>query len=241
MTSTMGGADPRRDLPNEDLSLARDDGQPVVGRAPSGTSPLFVIAVFAVLALALFFLLNARRTHHVSSTLTTSATGALASAPAYDPPPLDITPRAPVAPPVPLVVAPPPPPLPVPHPVTAMPPLAPPVDPSQRRRAPSVVVDLQSPNGTAVAFSAMAASRPTSAVASAQTAAGAGNSALPLAPAVAGAAASPLAAPAQASGLGPYDQFAARASDSPPQPAVATELGNLSAIITQGATIPGVL
>jgi type IV secretory pathway VirB10-like protein len=155
------------------------------------------------------------------------------------PPPLDIAPRAPpqpvlpVAPPPTLVLQPPP------HPATGPTlPLTPAVDPLVRRRAPSVVVDLQSASGPPVAVSAATAVRPASAVVSAQ--AGGGARALP-GGAVAALGSTLAAGAGQAGGLDTFGQFAARASEAPPPPAVATELGNLSTVITQGATIPGVL
>jgi type IV secretion system protein VirB10 len=56
------------------------------------------------------------------------------------------------------------------------------------------------------------------------------------------AAGSPLLAGASGSGaLGPNEQFAARASEAPPDPAIATQMTNLGTTITQGATIPAVL
>jgi type IV secretion system protein VirB10 len=42
-------------------------------------------------------------------------------------------------------------------------------------------------------------------------------------------------------GLNPNEQFAVRASETPPETSVATQLGNLRTLIAQGSTIPAVL
>jgi type IV secretory pathway VirB10-like protein len=120
----MDGDDPRRtnSFPSED---------PVVGRIRRGTSTIVIVGVFAVLAIALFLFLNARRTQQDASLVTPVSQYPVAAQPPL--PPLQVAAAPPpvvaqpVAPPVPAV----------------LPSPAPPAEVNPNLRSPAVVVDLQ--------------------------------------------------------------------------------------------------
>lgn len=229
--------DPRRSTPRDGISGLGDE-QPIVGGAARGISTIVIVGIFAILAVALFLFLNARRTRPTDSMVTPSASQAVAA-----PPPLDIAPRAPMPPPVPVSLP--------PAPVAAAPLTAPPDDTTQRLHAPNVVVDLQAGRAVPVPAPAVSTSGPpagsspgTKLVAADANDAGAasGPGAGDALSGAAAAAGSPLLAGATGGGgLSPNDQFAARASGAAPDPAVATQMANLGTIITQGATIPAIL
>jgi type IV secretion system protein VirB10 len=170
----------------------------VVGEGRSAS--LFVIVgVFAVLAVALFVLLNARRTEQRALVVTPVTTQSTPAAPL---PPLQVVSAPPPAQPSPAIIA--------PQAPVAPPPAAPPVDLIQNLKAPAVVVDLQAGQ--------------------------------PAAPPVPAAGVSQARSATDSSGsFGANQQFAAEASASQPEAAVATQMTHLSATITQGATIPAVL
>lgn len=235
--------DPRR---SRDALTGAED-QPLVAGTARRASPFLIAGAFAALAIALFLFLNGRRTAQSDAVVTPSATEISASA---APPPLDLPPATP--PPAPVVVAP------LPAPVVAAPVAgpAPPDDTTQRLHAPSVVVDLQS--GRAAAIPLVAAAGATAAPHTGPTGAPGAGLAPPetaeptLAAGGIGAAAGALAGGAAGSspllngasgagGLSPNEQFAARASEPPPDAAIATQMTNLDTIVTQGATIPAVL
>ena len=214
--------DPRRAMHEE---------PPVVGRTGRGLSPLIIVGVFAILAVALFLFLNARRTGQTEAIVTPSGNQSVAAAP----PPLDIAPRPPTPPPTPTL----PPPMPVA--VTPAVPL-PPDDTIQRLHAPTVVVDLQAGRAAAIPVSPAPGSLSGGANPAKPSSPQAGDLAPSAAAGTAAASASPLLAGASGGGgLGPNEQFAARASDAAPDISVATQMTNLGTIITQGATIPAVL
>jgi type IV secretory pathway VirB10-like protein len=224
---TPGDRDPTSGRSGDDR-----DGQPIVGRSARGWNPLVIAGVFAVLAVVLFLILNTRRGDQTASLVTPSGTDNSTGA-AAPPPPLDISPRPPVATPAPIPVAAPPP-LPMPPPLQAVV-----SDEVQRLHAPAVVVDLQSANGPGVSILAAGpAGAPPGSSAAAKADAGSPLKAI----AAAGEAGSALlSGAAPSAGLGANEQFAARVSNGSPEPAVATQLTGLGTTITQGATIPGIL
>src|SRR4051812_46432698 len=214
-----------------------DDG-PVVGARLKAANTYVIAGFFAAMAVVLFLMLNGQRGAQ-SATLVKPDAVALSAAPA--PPPLDVP--APPAPP-----PPPAPPAPEPlaaAPVPAPPPLAPeaviPADMEQRLHAPAVVVDLQSAQAPTPATPAHGL----------QSALLASNTASPAGPPGADAESEEVAAPENAGGgsaasaaatmTAPKPSLATRVSGTLPEPAIATQLSGLSRIITQGATIQGVL
>ncbi len=214
MTLTEPGTDPRQD---PDRLPAEDDIDPIVGMPPGGSNPLLVSALVAMSALALFLFLNQRRIEHNRAKVEATAAAVVQS----PPPQVDPTVERPVNPALFAAPVPAPAPLPQPAPIVVANPDPTEADLLQRRRAPAVVVDLQT-----------AAPNPS-------TAAGQGGSAnLPSNPALANiaAAAAPGANPNQTL----LDRLAG-ASGAAPAAAVASQIGNLGAVITQGAMIPGVL
>ena len=146
MTGSKEGNDPRRTGTAEAFAPLADAADPVVGRIGTGPNMFVIVGVFAVLAVALFLLLDARRTQQAASLVTPVSREAVAPAP---PPPLPIVAQPP-APPV--IVIP-------PVPVMAAPSPPPPVDTSQNLRAPAVVVDLQT-NGLSQNAAAPGAAAP---------------------------------------------------------------------------------
>ena len=205
MRDAPDGNDPRR----AGMASSRDDG-PVVGEGRS-TNLAVIVGAFALLAVALFLLLNGRRSEQEASLVTPAATTHSATAAPAQPPPLQVVsapqptqpPPAALAPQVPIT------------PIQA----APTTDLSQNLKSPAVVVDLQA--GLPAPAPAQVASQNRSATDTSSdalhSASGAGGS------------------------FGANQQFAAEASASQPEAAVATQMTHLSATISQGATIPGVL
>jgi len=216
-----------------------DDG-PVVGARLKPANTYVIIGFFVAMAVVLFLMLNGQRSTQSTALVKPDAV-ALSAAPA--PPPLDVP--APPAPP-----PPPAPPAPEPMvaaaPVAAPPPPAPeaaiPADMEQRLHAPAVVVDLQSAQAPTPAAPAHGS----------QSALLASNTASPAGPPGADAESEEVAAPENSGGGGagasaaattmsPKQSLAPRVSGTLPEPAIATQLSGLSRIITQGATIQGVL
>lgn len=253
MTVTDNGSDPRLDLSPEEVLLLRQEEEPVVGRAVGGgPGPLLISSVLAVFAVGLFLMLNARRTAVDETSLVTPVVAASLSAPA---PPL-------VLPPAQLVPASTTPslisgvmvqPMPVPAaqpapsygPPPAFAPSAPRIDPAQRRRAPTVVVDLDYANPRS-GGSVLGASAGMQAAGAPGGESGAASALAALTPAGAAAA---LMGAQPAGGASPGgvqrnsdEAFAERVGGSDgPDRAVATTLRNLGAVVPQGAMIPGVL
>jgi type IV secretory pathway VirB10-like protein len=223
MISLGDGDDPRREPGAESLSW-RDDSLPLVADANARNNTLLIVGGFAVLAVVLFLILNGQRVERAKQ----AAAKPVAAAPAAPPP---IAPPLPVNPTLYQQAPPPGPMAPMASPVIARPGPTP-EEITQRRRAPSVVVDLQSAGGglLAVAADAPAGPRPGTLPA---------NPTLPPGAAGQAAAAGALAAlrnPNQAA----LDQVA-QPADAAPEMAMASQLNNLSGIITQGTMIPGVL
>jgi type IV secretion system protein VirB10 len=223
------GDDPRREPGAESLSW-RDDSLPLVAGTGGRNSTLLIVIGFAILALVLFLILNGQRlerARQANAAKTPPPVVAAAPPPQFDPVPRPVNPTLyPQTPPPSAPAAPFVPPTPVPTREELM----------QRRRAPSVVVDLQSANGgtIAVGADAPAVARP----ANPTLALGSGPAG---AAAVAGAAAGTAAAAAQRNpNQAALDQMAQGAEEAP-QTAMASQLNNLGAMITQGAMIPGVL
>jgi type IV secretory pathway VirB10-like protein len=208
MIGSSDGDDPRR---TNAMPLTED---PVVARAGRGLSTIAIVGVFAVLAVALFLFLNARRTEQAASLVTPVSEGTLAAQPPA--PPLQVAAAPP--PVVAQTVAAPP-----PAPIALPPPPAPVADVNPNLRSPAVVVDLQA--GAPAPAPASGAANPGQAK-----------------PVTSGAvdAASALLAGSGGS-FGVNQQFAAQTSDALPESAVATQMTHLTATITQGATIPAVL
>ncbi len=185
---------------------------PVVGEGRSAS--LFVIAgVFAILAVALFLLLNARRTEQEASLVTPVTTQSTRATP--PPPPLQVVSAPSPAQPPPTIIA--------PQAPIAPPLAAPSLDLSQNLKAPAVVVDLQA--GLPAPPAAPAA----------------GTGQIRSATDVPGGGASMLSGAGASGAFGANQQFAAETSASQPEAAVATQMTHLSETITQGATIPAVL
>ena len=224
------GDDPRREPGAESLSW-RDDSLPLVAGTGGRNSTLLIVIGFAILALVLFLILNSQRLERIRQANAAKAPPPVVAAapppPQFDPVPRPVNPALyPQTPPpfVPTTPAA----IPVPSPTRE--------EMMQRRRAPSVVVDLQSANGgtIAVGADAPAVARPA-------------NPTLALGAGAAGAAAMAGAAAGTAAGAeqrnpnqAALDQMAQGAEDAP-QTAMASQLNNLGAMITQGAMIPGVL
>lgn len=129
MIGSSDGDDPRR---SNSFPPATED--PVVARAGRGTSTIVIVGVFAVMAVALFLLLNARRTEQAASLVTPDSQGSVA---AQQPPPsLQVAAAPPPVVAEPVAAAP-------PAPVALPPPTPPPTDLNPNLRSPAVVVDLQ--------------------------------------------------------------------------------------------------
>ncbi len=222
------GDDPRREPGAESLSW-RDDSLPLVANTSARNNGILILIGFAVLAVALFLILNGQRLERARQAEAAKARAPVVAEapPQFDPVPRPVNPALypPTPPPAPFVpVAPVPPPL-GPSPEEIM----------QRRRAPSVVVDLQSAGGgfLAIGADAPAVARPA-------------NPTLPVNPTLPPVAAQAAAAAATAAGAmrnpnqAALDQMA-QGAEAAPETAVASQLNNLGAMITQGTMIPGVL
>ncbi len=228
----LDGDDPRREPGAESLSW-RDDSLPLVAGTGGRNSTLLIVIGFAILALVLFLILNGQRLERARQANAAKAPPPVAAAapPQFDPVPRPANPTLyPQTPPpfVPTAPAA----IPVPGPSRE--------EMMQRRRAPSVVVDLQSANGgtIAVGADAPAVARPTNPT----LALGAGPAgAAAMARAAAGTAAANAAGAEQRNpNQAALDQMAQGAEDAP-ETAMASQLNNLGSMITQGAMIPGVL
>ena len=228
----LDGDDPRREPGAESLSW-RDDSLPLVAGTGGRNSTLLIVIGFAILALVLFLILNGQRLERARQANAAKAPPPVAAAapPQFDPVPRPANPTLyPQTPPpfVPTAPAA----IPVPGPSRE--------EMMQRRRAPSVVVDLQSANGgtIAVGADAPAVARPTNPTL-ALGAGPAGSAAM--ARAAAGTAAANAAGAEQRNpNQAALDQMAQGAEDAP-ETAMASQLNNLGSMITQGAMIPGVL
>jgi type IV secretory pathway VirB10-like protein len=213
--SLAQGEDPRLD---PGASLAMDNAEPLVAGGPDRANLFLIVGAFAVLALGLFLFLNAQR---MDRQRREAATAAAAQTPApplvVSSPPLPVNPALVPQPAMPPAFVPPP------VMVQAAGP-DPQIELAQRLRAPAVVVDLQS-GGRPVLIQSGGEALPSP-------------TALPRNPAL------PLAAGA-AAGQGNPNQAAldqlSRAAEPAPETAVARQMGNLGAVVTQGAMIPAVL
>ncbi|HEX2560191.1 TrbI/VirB10 family protein [Phenylobacterium sp.] len=223
--------DPRFVAANPDAPAATEDTGPLVGGERSGLSPWATAAIFAVLALVLFLWLNGRRTEAAETPPAARSLGApqAGAAPSLALPPPGVRPAQPGAfsdlPATALTAEPAGPSAPVAAAQPSYPaPAAPAVDPGQRRRAPALVVDLGG-GGAERMILAQATTTP----------AGPG--------AVIAAAAGPAAGDAADAGpqLNDSEQFAQRVGGQEPERARATPMRNPSALVPQGAMIPGVL
>ncbi len=233
MTDIRDGDDPRLEPGIDPLAL-ETEAELLVGRPVSSSSPLLIGGVFAVLAVGLFLMLNARRVDRTDDTLAPPSVATAVLAP---PPPLEM----PISEPAPVNPTLFPPPAPMPLPVLSLPVAAAPVDAglmdlAQRRRAPAVVVDLQSSASPALlqaSFTGQAGA--SQAPTPASVAAGGGAMS-----AGAGQAAAQAASAASRTGIA-GENPAERTAEDAPDSAVASQLNNLSGIITQGAMLPAVL
>ena len=212
MIAPGNGADPRREP-----GVYNDaDIDPVVGMPASNSNPRLVVALLAMAALALFLFLNNRRIERNQAHLAAVAAARPPPAPLVD----TSVPR-PVNPALYPEPTPPPPPAIFAQPITSPGPNE--AEILQRRRAPAVVVDLQTAPQSVASNDAGPIARPV-------------NPALPAAAANAAAQAAAARNPLQAA----LDQLGGPAGDAPTA-AVASQIGNLGAVITQGAMIPAVL
>lgn len=233
--SVSDDKDPRRGPGSENLSW-RDDSLPLVADANARNNTILIVMGFAFAALVLFLILNGQRLDRARQARAV----AQRQTPAAAPPPVvtaDV-PRppnptlAPAMVPAPYFATP----APMPGPVG--PPAPSPEEILQRRRAPSVVVDLQSLGGGALALGvdAPAVARPA-------------NPTLPANPALPAAAVQAAMAQAAATGGGGAQRnpnqaaldAMSQSAEAAPETATASQLSNLGAIITQGTMIPGVL
>lgn len=217
---------------SEDLTLAAEASEPMVGSTTRALHPAIIVGGFSLVAVALFLVLNGNRMDRAGSSLVTP-TGQPSSIAEASPPPLElpltqISTGGDTGPfsGLPTQVGMPPPPPPPPPNVSAayVPASTRRFAPSQgdvmaRRRAPSVVVDFGAPSSERTML--------------AQASAGAAS---PLA-----AAAAAAAGQAKGPDLSDSEQFAERVGDEEPARARATTLRNLSALAPQGTIIPGVL
>ena len=224
MTPLTDGSDPRVGIRPESAA-GIDDSGPVVGLAQTRRSGVLVVTIFAALAVGLFVVLNANRTQGEPASLVTPTAVTTASYSA--PPPLQVAEPPPPQPP-----APPP----VPAPLFGLPPAAPATsnppppgssDGLQRRRAPTVVVDLGEAAADPVATPSPGISQ------AANGSAGAGEAA--------GRIAADQTAGSGGSQIGADEQFAERIGDGRPARARAVALRNLDTLVPQGATILAVL
>lgn len=217
------------DALTDDMALASDQSEPVVGRDVRTLNPAVIVAGFAVFAIALFLWLNAHRVARADTLVTVSGQPSqFASAP---PPELELA-AIPVSntggafsglPTQVGMPPPPPPPPPSPPPSGAYVPgygtrtALSAGDLLARRRAPAVVIDLGGPGErTQLAQATIGAPAP-------------------------GAVAGATAGGSQGPQLNESEEFAERVGDQAPDRARATTLRNLSALAPQGTIIPGVL
>ena len=226
MITSPTDTDPRVIPATDELILTTEEDGPVVGREAQGLPLAVIMGAFAVLAVALFLWLNARRSEAAEVTLVTPVEQAVA-APAALPPPIDLpliqvanTEPPPAPPPAAQAYVP-------PQPAVAQTTTttttisSPRGDPAARLRAPALVVDLG--GGGSMHLAQADTLPPGSAAAAAAAGVGAG----------------------MARGPGPTlsdsEQFAARVGGEEPERARATAMRNPSYMVPQGAVIPGVL
>ncbi|CAN7250435.1 type IV secretion system protein VirB10 [Phenylobacterium sp. LjRoot225] len=190
-----------------------------VARTSGGLPTPLIIAAFIVLAVALFLVLNGRRSQAEARSLTAPAPDAAPSEPAaplqLPAAPSETPPAAPVQPALPQ---------PSPAPAPASPPPAVASDVRTRLSAPAVVVDLSGQNRPLTLAQAAAPPRP---AATGETSASAA-----MAQALEGQP-----------GPGAVESMAQRLQlgGSTPGAAIATQMGDLGLVIPQGAVIPAVL
>ena len=207
----------------DDFGLGAEDGEPVVGHATNGISPVVPVAAFATAAIILFLVLNARREERFDIGATRASPEALSVA--WSPPPLQLPPTTisnsgaapfsglPTQVSIPLAVASPP--------IASAPLVASSgalsaADMLQRRRAPAVVVDLGgAPHDLVLAQAGS-----------------------PAGPALGAAERGPASDRPQ---LNETEQFARRVGDEEPERVRAVPMRNPHAIAPQGTIIPGVL
>ncbi|CAN5444554.1 type IV secretion system protein VirB10 [soil metagenome] len=214
------------DALTDDLALASDQSEPIVGRDVRTLNPVVIVAGFAVFAIALFLWLNAHRVARADSLVTVSGQPSQFASPL--PPELELA-AIPVSNTggafsgLPTQVGMPPPlPLPLPPSGAYVPVSGPRTAPSAgdllaRRRAPAMVIDLGGPGErTQLAQATIGAPTP-------------------------GAAAGAAVGSPQGPQLNESEEFAERVGDQAPERARATTLRNLSALAPQGTIIPGVL
>lgn len=214
------------DTPPADPDIALEDAEPVVASTRPAVSPAITVACFGVAAILLFLVLNGRRVERLDGPAASQAEQPQSAA--WTPPPLDLPATqistAEAGPftglPTQVMIAP----TPVLAPLSAGPAFVGPAtviatsDMSQRRRAPSVVVDLGgAPRESGGALTAGAAG------------------------VAAAGAATDTGAQAQRPQLNDSEQFAKRIGDEEPDRARATTMRNLDSIAPQGTVIPGVL
>jgi type IV secretory pathway VirB10-like protein len=213
--------------PADETALASEDAEPVVAKTPASLSPVVTLTGFVVAAVALFLVLNGRRTEHADPSAI--PTGIQAQDAAWAPPPPLQLPATPIsaAGPAPFSDLPAqvlmPPPAAIPPPPASATYIAPAAgalgraDASQRLRAPALVVDLGGAQRETVLAQA--------------------------GPAAAGAIGASLPANAQAQRpqLSDSEQFAKRVGDEEPERARATPMRSVRATAPQGTIIPGVL
>lgn len=206
---------PISQMPEEDVSMV--DPSPVVGQARRRLPAPVLAALFLMLAVGLFLVLNGRRGAAEARSLVSPASGA---APSEAAPPLELPPETPPVP-APAAIAPPP-----PAPTASAPiAVAPAIDPLERRRAPAVVVDLGGGRPIQLAQA----------------------SPLPAAPPSGGEKPSEAVVMAQAlDGQGQDGSVAAMATRlniavPSRDAALATQMGNLDLTVPQGAVVPAVL
>lgn len=196
----------------EDLAAADAQARPAVARAHGGLPNWAILAGFGAFGVIVFLLMSNQRTANQAPTAPVAAATQPASAvaPALAPIPAPVIPgpqfteNNSLPPPTPAQLA---------AMAAPAPAATPAIDPNQRRRAPTLVVDF---GGAPALIKASAQVEP----------------APPMA----------KAAPAAASGgLNPDERFADRVGSSDAEPAKATAMRNLDAIIPQGAVIPAVM
>jgi len=222
--------DPRRTrIADEDPDVADLDAHPVVGRRANPVPTVVVVAALAVAGVAVFAMMNARRTALNEPAITEPLDNAPQIGGSAQPAPLELPPSAaPAGGPMFQIPGPqfttsnvaPLPPSPAPAaPSMAGTPTLNPADPAQRRRAPALVVDLGAGESTT------AAAIPNPALT------------LPKLPAPGDAKAEEAAA----SQLSAEERFAERVATGDTERARATQLRNLDTLVPQGAIIPAVL
>jgi len=227
MITSLNDTDPRAIPATDELILTTEEDGPVVGREAQGLPLAVIMGAFAVLAVALFLWLNARRSEAAEVSLVTPVEQAVA-APAALPPPIElpliqVSNTEPVPAPLPAAQAYVPPQPAVAQTTTTTTIYTPRGDPAARLRAPALVVDLGGGGGMQLAQADTLP--PGSPAAAAAAAAGVG----------AGMERGPTPR------LSDSEQFAARVGGEEPERARATAMRNPSYMVPQGAVIPGVL